>query len=125
MTARALALKDIIGKSISISTPELANKNNLPLLPIDSEHSAIWQCLRGEEDNKVKNALVFGLEHHSLGLARDLQKENYVIEIAYIQRPKNVKHITDLKIHFLKDLNVECLEAINIQKFETIIYDCF
>ncbi|MCK5075639.1 MAG: 1-deoxy-D-xylulose-5-phosphate reductoisomerase, partial [Calditrichia bacterium] len=44
----------IAGKLVT----ELANKNNLPLLPIDSEHSAIWQCLRGEEDNKVKRIIL-------------------------------------------------------------------
>nr|MDA3954849.1 NAD-binding protein [Bacteroidales bacterium] len=74
-----------------------------------------------EKENKIKNALVFGLEHHSLGLARDLQKENYKVEIASIERRKNVQHIKDLKIHFLYDLSVECLESININKFETII----
>ena len=36
----------------------LASENNLPLLPIDSEHSAIWQCLRGESDNKIRRIIL-------------------------------------------------------------------
>jgi Trk K+ transport system NAD-binding subunit/Kef-type K+ transport system membrane component KefB len=72
-------------------------------------------------DRKNKTALIFGLEHHSLGLARDLKKENYQVEIASIQRRKNVDHIDDVKIHFLDCLNMKCLNGINIKYFETII----
>ena len=48
------------GKSVALSNKEViimagelvtrtARENNAPLLPVDSEPSAIWQCLRGEE----------------------------------------------------------------------------
>lgn len=36
----------------------LANKNNVPILPVDSEHSAIFQCLQGEYHNKIKKILL-------------------------------------------------------------------
>ena len=32
-----------------------ARKNNVEILPIDSEQSAIWQCLRGEDRSRLKN----------------------------------------------------------------------
>lgn len=32
---------------------DLAFKNGAPILPVDSEHSAIFQCLNGEELNKI------------------------------------------------------------------------
>ena len=35
-----------------------AKKHNVNLLPVDSEHSAIWQCLRGEEQNKIKRIIL-------------------------------------------------------------------
>ena len=36
----------------------LAEQNNIRLLPIDSEHSAIWQCLVGEENNAIKRIIL-------------------------------------------------------------------
>ncbi|PLX13045.1 MAG: potassium transporter TrkA [Marinilabiliales bacterium] len=77
-------------------------------------------ALKGNEGTH-RTALIFGLEHHSLRLARDLQKEHYSVEIASIERRKNISHIKDVKIHFLEDLNVKCLHSINIKKFHTII----
>lgn len=32
-----------------------AKKNNVKILPVDSEQSAIWQCLDGQDRNKLKN----------------------------------------------------------------------
>ena len=43
----ALANKESLVMAGAIITKE-AKRNRAPILPIDSEHSAIWQCLRGE-----------------------------------------------------------------------------
>ena len=32
---------------------DLALRNGVPILPVDSEHSAIFQCLNGEEQNRI------------------------------------------------------------------------
>lgn len=32
----------------------LAAENNVPILPVDSEHSAIFQCIQGEWQNKIE-----------------------------------------------------------------------
>ena len=37
---------------------ELAMKHEVPILPVDSEHSAIFQCLAGEGDNKVEKLIL-------------------------------------------------------------------
>lgn len=37
---------------------ELAEKYRTPILPVDSEHSAIFQCLAGEGDNEVEKILL-------------------------------------------------------------------
>jgi 1-deoxy-D-xylulose 5-phosphate reductoisomerase len=37
---------------------ELALKHRTPILPVDSEHSAIFQCLVGEADNKVDKIIL-------------------------------------------------------------------
>ena len=40
----------VAGKLIT----ERAKKNNVKIIPVDSEHSAIFQCLQGEESNEIE-----------------------------------------------------------------------
>ncbi|MBL4707517.1 MAG: 1-deoxy-D-xylulose-5-phosphate reductoisomerase [Flavobacteriales bacterium] len=51
--AIALANKETLVVAGDLIT-DLANKNRVPLLPVDSEHSAIFQCLAGEFHNKIE-----------------------------------------------------------------------
>ncbi|MFD3445498.1 1-deoxy-D-xylulose-5-phosphate reductoisomerase [Microbacteriaceae bacterium 4G12] len=37
---------------------EAARKHNVPLLPVDSEHSAIFQCLNGENEKRVSRLVI-------------------------------------------------------------------
>ena len=37
---------------------DLAKKHNVAILPVDSEHSAIFQCLAGEQGNKVEKLIL-------------------------------------------------------------------
>lgn len=37
-----------------------AREQNIRLLPVDSEHSAIFQCLQGNENNKIRRILLTG-----------------------------------------------------------------
>lgn len=37
---------------------DLAQKYNTPILPVDSEHSAIFQCLTGEHNNKIEKIIL-------------------------------------------------------------------
>jgi len=36
----------------------LIQKHKVPIIPIDSEHSAIWQCLAGEQKDKIKRIIL-------------------------------------------------------------------
>lgn len=36
----------------------LAKKYKVNILPLDSEHSAIWQCMRGEDYKNIKNMII-------------------------------------------------------------------
>jgi 1-deoxy-D-xylulose-5-phosphate reductoisomerase len=49
----ALANKETLVVAGDLIT-DLANQNHVPLLPVDSEHSAIFQCLAGEFHNKIE-----------------------------------------------------------------------
>jgi len=39
---------------------DIQKKNDARLYPVDSEHSAIWQCLQGEEKDDVKKLILTG-----------------------------------------------------------------
>ena len=49
----ALANKETLVAAGSI-VMELAKKHNAPILPVDSEHSAIFQCLMAAQGNKIR-----------------------------------------------------------------------
>lgn len=53
----ALANKETLVAGGSLVT-ECIRKNNARLLPIDSEHSAIFQCLMGAGDNRIEKILL-------------------------------------------------------------------
>jgi len=53
----ALANKEsivIAGKLVT----ELARQKSVEIIPVDSEHSAIWQCLLGEDKSKIKRLIL-------------------------------------------------------------------
>ena len=37
---------------------EISKKNNSEIIPLDSEHSAIWQCIKNEKENYVKSIII-------------------------------------------------------------------
>lgn len=55
--AIALANKETLVVAGELITA-LAAEHNVPILPVDSEHSAIFQCLAGEWDNEVEKILL-------------------------------------------------------------------
>ncbi|HBN08308.1 MAG TPA: 1-deoxy-D-xylulose-5-phosphate reductoisomerase [Cyanobacteria bacterium UBA8530] len=73
----ALANKETLVAGGSLVMPLT---KNLQLLPVDSEHSALWQCLRGEENSAVEKLILtasggalreFPLEKLSLATASE------------------------------------------------------
>lgn len=55
--AIALANKETLVVAGELIT-QLAIANRVPILPVDSEHSAIFQCLMGEGDNPIEKILL-------------------------------------------------------------------
>ncbi len=53
----ALANKETLVVAGELITA-LAKKHNVKILPVDSEHSAIFQCLAGEEDNAIEKIIL-------------------------------------------------------------------
>lgn len=63
---------------------ELAQQYNVPILPVDSEHSAIFQCLTGEIGNPVEKILLTA----SGGPFRNCTME----ELAHVTKAQALKH---------------------------------
>lgn len=55
--AIALANKETLVTAGHVIMP-LAKEYGVPILPVDSEHSAIFQCLQGQEGNPIKKILL-------------------------------------------------------------------
>ncbi len=53
----ALANKEVLVMAGAVVTA-LAREHNVEIRPIDSEHSALWQCLRGEDRATVKRLII-------------------------------------------------------------------
>ncbi len=81
--AIALANKETLVAAGAIVT-DLARKNGVPLLPVDSEHSAIFQCLQGAGRNRIEKIHLTA----SGGPFRTWSKE----QIAAATRAQALKH---------------------------------
>lgn len=83
------------GKAIALANKEtmvvagelinaLANEHKTPILPVDSEHSAIFQCLAGEMYNKVEKLILTA----SGGPFRTFTKE----QLEHVTKEQALKH---------------------------------
>lgn len=70
----ALANKETMVVAGKIVT-ESAIKNHVPILPVDSEHSAIFQCLIGETHNKLDKILLTASGGPFLGKDREFLEQ--------------------------------------------------
>lgn len=59
----------------------LAKENNVSILPVDSEHSAIFQCLNGERQNRLHKILLTASGGPFRGMSR-AELENVTLEMA-------------------------------------------
>lgn len=81
--AIALANKETLVVAGGLIT-ELANENQVPILPVDSEHSAIFQCMAGEWNNPIERILLTA----SGGPFRTTSLQ----ELAHVTKAQALKH---------------------------------
>ena len=79
----ALANKETLVVAGSIIMP-LAKQMGVPILPVDSEHSAIFQCLMGEAHNPIEKVILTA----SGGPFRGYDRE----KLAHVTRAQALKH---------------------------------
>ena len=78
-----LANKETLVTSGSIVMP-LAKKYGVDILPVDSEHSAIFQCLQGKGDNKISKILLTASGGPFFGKTKE--------ELKYVTKNDALKH---------------------------------
>ncbi|MCU0436429.1 MAG: 1-deoxy-D-xylulose-5-phosphate reductoisomerase [Raineya sp.] len=79
----ALANKETLVVAGAIIT-EMTERYKVPILPVDSEHSAIFQCLAGEFHNKIEKIILTA----SGGPFRGKKRE----ELAHVTKAQALKH---------------------------------
>lgn len=79
----ALANKETLVVAGELIT-KLALENRVEIIPVDSEHSAIFQCLTGEEYNKIDKILLTASGGPFLRYSKD--------QLAYVTKSDALKH---------------------------------
>jgi 1-deoxy-D-xylulose-5-phosphate reductoisomerase len=119
----ALANKETLVLAGHIVTAE-AKKHGVAILPVDSEHSAIWQCLRGERVEEVRRLLITAsggpFRTKSLEEMRAVTVEQALNHPTWRMGPKITldsatlmnKGLEVLEAHWLFDLPFEQIEVV-------------
>jgi len=119
----ALANKETLVVAGELIT-SLAKKHNVKLLPVDSEHSAIFQCLAGEENNAIEKIILTAsggpfrgknLEFLSGVIREDaLKHPNWVMgaKITIDSASLMNKGLEVIEAKWLFDLNTEQIDVI-------------
>jgi 1-deoxy-D-xylulose-5-phosphate reductoisomerase len=93
------------------------------LLPIDSEHSALWQCLRGEDPASVRRLVLTAsggpFRERPLGTLADVTVEEALRHPTWVMGPKVTidsatmmnKGLEIIEAHFLFDIEYERIEV--------------
>ncbi|MDR0971012.1 MAG: 1-deoxy-D-xylulose-5-phosphate reductoisomerase [Bacteroidales bacterium] len=125
------------GKTIALSNKEtmvvageiitsLAKKHNVAILPIDSEHSAIFQCLCGEFLNRIEKIILTASGGPFLGKDKDFLRN--VSPKEALQHPKwSMGRKVTIDSATLMNKGLEVIEArwlfdVNAKNIEAIIH---
>ncbi|HVU69961.1 MAG TPA: 1-deoxy-D-xylulose-5-phosphate reductoisomerase [Ktedonobacteraceae bacterium] len=103
---------------------EEARRAGVSILPVDSEHSALWQCLRGEEMANVRRLIITAsggpFRHATLEELRHVTVEQALAHPTWRMGPKITidsatlmnKGLEVIEAHWLYDIPYEQIEVI-------------
>ncbi len=123
------------GKTIAVANKETlvmaghlvmtaAKRANIDIFPIDSEHSAIWQCLRGEEHADIRHLIITAsggpFRHATLEQMRSVTVEQALAHPTWRMGPKITidsstlmnKGLEVIEAHWLFDVPYENIEVV-------------
>jgi 1-deoxy-D-xylulose-5-phosphate reductoisomerase len=103
---------------------EEVRRAGIPILPVDSEHSALWQCLRGEEITDVRRLIITAsggpFRHSTLEEIRGVTVEQALAHPTWRMGPKITidsatlmnKALEVIEAHWLFDIPYEKIEVV-------------
>ncbi|HEX7737562.1 MAG TPA: 1-deoxy-D-xylulose-5-phosphate reductoisomerase [Ktedonobacteraceae bacterium] len=124
------------GKSIALANKETlvmgghlvmeeARRAGVPILPVDSEHSALWQCLRGEAIANVRRLTITAsggpFRRSTLDEIRDVTVEQALAHPTWKMGPKITIDSATLMNKALEVIEAHWLYGIPYEKIEVVV----
>jgi 1-deoxy-D-xylulose-5-phosphate reductoisomerase len=124
------------GKSVALANKETlvmgghlvmeeVQKAGVALLPIDSEHSALWQCLRGEETRTVRRLVVTAsggpFRHSTLDELRSVTVQQALTHPTWQMGPKITIDSATLMNKGLEVIEAHWLFALPYEQIEVVV----
>jgi 1-deoxy-D-xylulose-5-phosphate reductoisomerase len=112
----------VAGKLIT----ERAKKNNVKIIPVDSEHSAIFQCLQGEKSNEIEKIYLTASGGPFRGM--NYSQLQYVTKEQALNHPNwSMGNKVTIDSSTLMNKGLEVIEAkwlfsVNTEQIEVIIH---
>jgi len=120
----ALATKEVLVMAGGIITAE-AKRHGVQIMPIDSEPSAIWQCLRGEEEGIARLILTASggpFRHLSLDELKEVAPQQALAHPTWRMGPKVTIDSATLMNKGFEAIELSWLFDVPIEDIEIVIH---
>ncbi|PWS29531.1 1-deoxy-D-xylulose-5-phosphate reductoisomerase [Pedobacter yonginense] len=121
----ALANKETLVVAGELVT-KLAEEHQVKILPVDSEHSAIFQCLVGEEQNEIEKIYLTASGGPFLGKSRDflasVRKEQALKHPNWVMGAKITIDSASLMNKGLEVIEAKWLFNLNVNQIDVIVH---
>lgn len=121
----ALANKETLVVAGELIT-QLAAENQVKILPVDSEHSAIFQCLVGEEQNEIEKIYLTASGGPFLGKTRDflstVKKEQALKHPNWVMGAKITIDSASLMNKGLEVIEAKWLFNLDVDQIDVIVH---
>jgi len=121
----ALANKETLVVAGEIVTA-LAQKHKVNILPVDSEHSAIFQCLVGEQNNKVEKIILTAsggpFRNKSVAFLENVTREDALKHPNWVMGAKITIDSASLMNKGLEVIEAKWLFGLDAEQIEVIVH---
>jgi 1-deoxy-D-xylulose-5-phosphate reductoisomerase len=121
----ALANKEVLVMAGAIVTAE-ARQHRVEIIPVDSEHSAIWQCLRGERKNEVARLILTAsggpFLRRSAGELAEITPEQALKHPTWKMGPKVTVDSATLMNKGMEIIEAHWLFGLPLQRIDVVIH---
>ncbi|MBO4926844.1 MAG: 1-deoxy-D-xylulose-5-phosphate reductoisomerase [Clostridiales bacterium] len=121
----ALANKETLVSGGSVVMP-LVREKNVALLPVDSEHSAIWQCLMGQKEKSLRRILLTASGGPFRGYSREML-EGVTLDAALAHPTWKMGGKITIDSASMMNKGLEIIEAswlfdVPVEKIEVVVH---